>query len=41
MKLKKSEGPMRLKAYLCTTLFRHKKNWTIATAWNDDGALQG
>ena len=25
MKFKKNEGPMRLKAYLCTTLFRHKK----------------
>lgn len=29
IKSKKNEGSKRIKAYLCTTLFRHKKNWTI------------
>ena len=41
IKSKKNEGSKRIKAYLCTTLFRHKKTGQSTTAWNDDGALQG
>ena len=32
---------MRLKATFAPRFFAIKKNWTIETAWNDDGALQG